>query len=61
MFGGSIVKRGELTGVVLATGADTFFGQTAKLVRAVPARLLERACVRSRSLSFASVRVGARQ
>jgi magnesium-transporting ATPase (P-type) len=33
VFGGSIVKRGEITGIVVATGTSTFFGQTAKLVR----------------------------
>lgn len=31
-FSGSIVKQGEMTGVVIATGAQTFFGRTAKLV-----------------------------
>jgi len=29
---GSIVKQGEMQGVVIATGANTFFGRTAKLV-----------------------------
>src|SRR2546428_1075268 len=29
---GSIVKQGEMTAVVTATGANTFFGRTAKLV-----------------------------
>ncbi len=29
---GSIVKQGEMTGVVIATGSNTFFGRTAKLV-----------------------------
>jgi H+-transporting ATPase len=31
-FSGSVVKQGEMEGVVIATGADTFFGRTAKLV-----------------------------
>ena len=31
-YSGSIVKQGEMTGVVIATGAKTFFGRTAELV-----------------------------
>ena len=31
-YSGSVVKQGEMDGVVIATGADTFFGRTAKLV-----------------------------
>ena len=31
-YSGSIVKQGEMTGVVIATGSKTFFGRTAKLV-----------------------------
>ena len=31
-FSGSVVKQGEMEGVVVATGASTFFGRTAKLV-----------------------------
>ena len=31
-FAGSIVKQGEMDGVVIATGGQTFFGRTAKLV-----------------------------
>ena len=31
-FSGSIVKQGEMAGVVIATGGETFFGRTAKLV-----------------------------
>ena len=31
-FSGSIVKQGEMEGVVIATGSHTFFGRTAKLV-----------------------------
>ena len=29
-YSGSIVKQGEMTGVVIATGSHTFFGRTAK-------------------------------
>ncbi|MBY6240234.1 plasma-membrane proton-efflux P-type ATPase [Methylosinus sp. Sm6] len=31
-YSGSIVKQGEMTGVVIATGSRTFFGRTASLV-----------------------------
>ncbi len=31
-YSGSIVKQGEMEGVVIATGSKTFFGRTAKLV-----------------------------
>jgi H+-transporting ATPase len=31
-FSGSVVKEGEMQGVVIATAANTFFGRTAKLV-----------------------------
>jgi H+-transporting ATPase len=31
-YSGSVVKQGEMTGVVVATGGTTFFGRTAKLV-----------------------------
>ncbi|WP_345314101.1 HAD-IC family P-type ATPase [Gordonia alkaliphila] len=31
-FSGSVVKGGDTTGVVIATGTDTMFGKTAKLV-----------------------------
>ncbi len=31
-YSGSIVKQGEMEGVVIATGSQTFFGRTAKLV-----------------------------
>src|SRR5215470_6607701 len=31
-YSGSVVKQGEMQGVVVATGADTFFGRTAQLV-----------------------------
>ncbi len=32
IFSGSIVKKGEMTGVVIATGLNTYFGKTVKLV-----------------------------
>jgi H+-transporting ATPase len=32
IFSSSIVKQGEMTGIVTATGAHTYFGKTAKLV-----------------------------
>jgi H+-transporting ATPase len=31
-YSGSVVKQGEMEGIVIATGSDTFFGRTAKLV-----------------------------
>lgn len=31
-YSGSVVKQGEMEGVVIATGTNTFFGRTAKLV-----------------------------
>ena len=31
-YSGSIVRQGDMQGVVIATGGDTFFGRTAKLV-----------------------------
>jgi H+-transporting ATPase len=36
-YSGSVVKQGEMEGVVIATGANTFFGRTAKLVAAAGA------------------------
>ena len=33
-YSGSVVKQGEMVGLVTATGMDTYFGQTAKLVSA---------------------------
>jgi H+-transporting ATPase len=33
LYAGAIVRRGEATGVVAATGAHTYFGRTAELVR----------------------------
>lgn len=32
-YSGSVVKRGEATGVVVGTGKDSFFGKTAELVK----------------------------
>ena len=32
-FSGSVVKQGEMNGIVTATGMNTFFGKTAKLVQ----------------------------
>ena len=37
-YSGSVVKQGEMTGVVIATGGQTFFGRTAKLVAGAGAR-----------------------
>ena len=36
-YSGSIVKKGEMVAVVTATGGNTFFGRTAKLVQAAGA------------------------
>ncbi|NJF24964.1 plasma-membrane proton-efflux P-type ATPase [Thermococcus sp. Bubb.Bath] len=33
IYSGSIVKRGEMTGVVIATGLSTYFGRTVQLVQ----------------------------
>ncbi|MGV6847357.1 MAG: plasma-membrane proton-efflux P-type ATPase [Marinibacterium sp.] len=38
VYSGSIVKQGEMIGVVTATGSNTFFGRTAKLVEQAGAR-----------------------
>jgi H+-transporting ATPase len=37
-YSGSIAKQGEMTGVVTATGGNTFFGRTARLVSRAGAR-----------------------
>ncbi len=37
VYSGSIVKKGEMTGVVIGTGSNTFFGRTANLVQAAGA------------------------
>ena len=52
-YSGSIVKQGEMTGVVIATGSHTFFGRTAKLV-AGPGRSATRRRRCSRSAIFSS-------
>ena len=36
-YSGSIVKQGEMTAVIIATGSNTFFGRTAKLVQSAGA------------------------
>ena len=36
VYSGSVLKRGEIDGIVYATGAHTFFGRTASLVDARP-------------------------
>ncbi|HQT91035.1 MAG TPA: HAD-IC family P-type ATPase, partial [Candidatus Kryptobacter bacterium] len=33
VYSGSVVRRGEATGIVVNTGANTFFGKTAELVK----------------------------
>jgi len=38
VYSGSIVKKGEMTAVVTATGTNTFFGRTAKLVASAGAK-----------------------
>jgi len=37
-FSGTIVKLGEMTGVVVATAMETFFGKTAKLIQSAETR-----------------------
>ncbi len=37
-YSGSVIKLGEMTGIVTATGARTFFGKTAQLVQAAGSR-----------------------
>jgi H+-transporting ATPase len=37
-YSGSVVKLGEMTGVVTATGMNTYFGKTAKLVQSADVR-----------------------
>jgi H+-transporting ATPase len=39
LYGGSIIKHGECTAVVVATGIKTFFGKTAQLVQKAKPRL----------------------
>ena len=38
VYSGSIIKKGEMSGVVIGTGANTFFGRTAKLVQSAGRR-----------------------
>jgi H+-transporting ATPase len=38
LYSGSVVRRGEATGTVVAIGANTYFGKTAELVRTAKAR-----------------------
>lgn len=38
VYSGSVLKRGEIDGIVYATGSHTFFGRTASLVDAKPSR-----------------------
>jgi H+-transporting ATPase len=46
-YAGSVIERGEATGQVIATGASTFYGRTAELVRTAAAKShLETAIVR---------------
>ncbi|MEM4087023.1 MAG: plasma-membrane proton-efflux P-type ATPase [Conexivisphaerales archaeon] len=39
VFSGSVIKRGEITGVVVGTGPRTFFGKTTELVRIAKPKL----------------------
>jgi H+-transporting ATPase len=39
LYGGSIVRRGEITGVVVATGSRTYLGRTMELVQVARPRL----------------------
>lgn len=39
IFSGSIVKRGEATGIVVLTGANTYFGRTVELVQIAKPKL----------------------
>jgi H+-transporting ATPase len=38
LYSGSVVRRGEATGIAFATGATTYFGRTAELVRTARAK-----------------------
>ena len=39
LYGGSVVQRGEVTGIVTATGKKTYFGKTVELVQVAKPRL----------------------
>jgi len=39
LYSGSIVRRGEITGIVAATGAKTYFGRTVELVQIAKPKL----------------------
>lgn len=39
LYSGSVVTRGEANGIVIATGANTFFGKTAQLVQTASPKL----------------------
>jgi H+-transporting ATPase len=46
-YAGSVIRRGEMNGLVTATGMNTFFGRTARLVEGVRTRShFERALIR---------------
>ncbi len=38
IYSGSVIKRGEMTGVVVATGLNTYFGKTVQLVQTAKTR-----------------------
>ncbi|MCL4344650.1 MAG: plasma-membrane proton-efflux P-type ATPase [Nitrososphaerota archaeon] len=39
VFSGSVIRRGEITGIVVGTGARTFFGKTTELVKIAKPKL----------------------
>jgi H+-transporting ATPase len=39
LYGGSVVRRGEVTGIVIATGTKTYFGKTVELVQVAKPKL----------------------
>jgi len=39
LYGGSVVRRGETTGIVIATGTKTYFGRTVELVQLAKPKL----------------------
>ena len=39
LYGGSVVRRGEMTGIVVATGTRTYFGRTVELVQVAKPKL----------------------